>query len=69
MNIFNLRSQISFWARKVWLRCYGIPINMWNDDYFTKLTKTFANYLACLYETKEMSCVEYARILIQTSAQ
>lgn len=44
-----------------------MPLNMWNEDGIGKLVAGFGTLISVVKETLELSNVQYARAMIQTS--
>jgi hypothetical protein len=56
-------------SRVAWLRVYGIPSHAWNDLFFTKLAKSWGEFLNSDESTTKRITMDVARLLIRTSCQ
>jgi len=48
-----------------WVRCYGLPISMWNRDCFTKVIGEVATLVDIDKATKAWENLEYARLQVR----
>ncbi|GFY83050.1 hypothetical protein Acr_02g0012900 [Actinidia rufa] len=55
------------WNRSVWLKCYGIPLQFWNNNTFLKIGNLWGEVLAIDDETANYKNFEYGRVRIFTS--
>src|ERR1044072_5026898 len=55
--------------RIAWIRCEGIPINLWTKNCFAKLTMCFGDVVAIAECTSNFSRLDFARIQIRTSTK
>jgi len=49
----------------VWVRCYGLPISLWNKDCFSKFVGQMASLMAIDEATELWGNLEYARIQVR----
>nr|KYP44342.1 hypothetical protein KK1_034167 [Cajanus cajan] len=54
--------------RLIWVRCSGIPIHLWSQDCFAKVTSVFGTLILMDDDTSSFSRLDYARLLIKTSS-
>lgn len=52
--------------RLVWVRCHGIPIHAWNNEFFAALARKFGTFLGVDENTRKKKSMDVARILIRT---
>lgn len=52
--------------RVVWLRCHGVPIHVWNEDFFAALARKFGDFLGTDEPTSKKDSMDVARIKIRT---
>jgi hypothetical protein len=55
--------------RIIWLRVFGVPVHVWNDDFFTKITKPWGIFMHSDDVTNKKVTMDVARLLIRTSSQ
>src|ERR1044072_7152728 len=54
-------------GRMVWIRCSGVPVDVWDDNYFKTLSYPFGSFVCVDSGTRTMSRLEFARILLRTT--
>ncbi|CAL0299905.1 unnamed protein product [Lupinus luteus] len=71
----NLFLSLSSWTddcveagRLVWIRCFGLPIHVWNEESFSLLAKEFGSLLEVDKASSLKECLEYCRLMIRTSS-
>lgn len=52
--------------RIVWLRCHGIPVHAWNEEFFASLARKYGVLVGVDDATRRMSSLDVARICIRT---
>lgn len=52
--------------RLTWVRCYGIPVHAWNNDFFRSLVFGTGEFLNVDDNTEKRKTMDVARILIRT---
>lgn len=70
---YEVFSDIRKWSQKeidnervVWIRCHGIPLHAWNNDFFSELALNFGTFLGVDENTKKKNTLDVARVLIRT---
>lgn len=54
------------YERGAWVRCYGVPLHVWNDIFFLELAATQGRLLKIDDCTTNKDRLDYARLLIST---
>lgn len=52
--------------RVVWLRCFGVPVHAWNDNFFSYLVSGIGSFVCVDDITARKECLDVARILVKT---
>lgn len=52
--------------RLVWVRCHGIPVHAWNNEFFSAIARKFGTFLGVDENTRKNESLDLARILIRT---
>lgn len=52
--------------RVVWVRCHGVPIHAWNEEFFACLARKFGDFLGVDEATRKKTSMDIARIRIRT---
>jgi hypothetical protein len=50
--------------RVAWLRIFGIPIHVWNDEFFIQVSKPWGTFMNANDVTNKKLTMDVARILI-----
>lgn len=73
-NFLSIFKSIQSWnnsivstSRLVWLKCYGVPISLWNANCFSKLFRDLGELLLVDQELLLLKRVDFTRILVRTS--
>ncbi|XP_029125646.1 uncharacterized protein LOC114915299 [Cajanus cajan] len=53
--------------RMVWVRCYGVPLQTWGVEVFSKIVSIHGSFIKLDDDTSNFHRLDYARILIQSS--
>ncbi|GKV14958.1 hypothetical protein SLEP1_g25756 [Rubroshorea leprosula] len=53
--------------RFVWVKCYGVPLHVWNPEYFTIIATLWGKFISLDESTRLKKRFDVARILISTS--
>ncbi|XP_020234575.1 uncharacterized protein LOC109814533 [Cajanus cajan] len=56
-------------SRLTWVRCYGVPLHMWNEQYFSQVVCMQGSLVKVDSDTATFKTIESARLLIKTSSQ
>ncbi|XP_057432943.1 uncharacterized protein LOC130725766 [Lotus japonicus] len=59
---------IAFTCRVTWVRCYGVPLNLWSLECFKYLTCPVGNIIKMDEGTSMFTTLEHARMQIRTTA-
>ncbi|KAJ4842025.1 hypothetical protein Tsubulata_021912 [Turnera subulata] len=54
------------YARLSWITCYGIPLHVWDKDFFSNFDNHFGKFVGVKAATAEKESFECARIIICT---
>ena len=54
--------------RLVWLRCLGIPINIWNKEGIGKVAARFGEVVMVAESSLKLDNIQYARALVRTAS-
>lgn len=54
--------------RVAWIRCFEIPMHVWNDVFFTKISEHLGIYLYADDNTEKKRSLDIARFLIRTTS-
>ncbi|RZB52059.1 hypothetical protein D0Y65_048470 [Glycine soja] len=70
-NFLSIFKSIQSWnnsivstSRLVWLKCYGVPISLWNANCFSKLFRDLGELLLVDQELLLLKRVDFTRILV-----
>ncbi|CAL0299917.1 unnamed protein product [Lupinus luteus] len=55
--------------RFLWIRCYGIPLHAWEEDFFKKLGSLFGKFIGIDDRTRYKRSLEFCRLLISTNSR
>ncbi|KAL1331050.1 hypothetical protein AAHE18_12G155000 [Arachis hypogaea] len=55
-------------SQRVWLKCFGIPLHVWNMDTFKKIGGQWGEVVGCDQGTKSCTSLSVGRVLIDTCA-
>ncbi|GAB4860694.1 hypothetical protein Ancab_035856 [Ancistrocladus abbreviatus] len=51
-------------GRLVWLRCFGIPLHLWNEEFFDQLASRWGNYLGVDEATRRRTNLNFGRLAV-----
>lgn len=51
-----------------WIRCQGVPLQVWNGEFFEKLVSSLGRYVSMDSTTMSKKRFDVARVMIQTSS-
>src|ERR1044072_8707470 len=51
----------------VWIRCTGVPLDVWNEKCFRELSFPLGTFVRLDVNTKSLARLEFARLLIRTT--
>lgn len=52
--------------RRTWVRCQGVPLHVWGDEFFQQLVMTMGSYITVDASTANRHRFDVARVLIRT---
>jgi len=51
--------------KRVWVRCYGLPLNLWSKECFSKVAEEVATLVEIDEATLSWNCLEYAQFKVR----
>ncbi|GKV09634.1 hypothetical protein SLEP1_g21105 [Rubroshorea leprosula] len=55
--------------RFTWIRCFGVPLNVWNDEFFKRIGNLCGRFISVDYNTTHRKRLDMRRALISTDEQ
>jgi len=68
MNFVSWNKETVTFQRGAWVRLYGIPLHAWNESFFKLCTMDCGRYLKSDSVAIDKERLDFARVLIATSA-